>query len=123
MASATSSDVSFESSVYDVSEEKTNGTKLIRLLVDGGTHILRKFLHSVYPPGKLQVVLNKNRPKLQWLKSNGVLFQPQWEMLFPSSGDPPNSEGFDITLLHLLLLNICYLSAPSTGWHKMPAEI
>ena len=41
-------------------------------------------------------------------------------MLFPPSGDPPNAEVFDIKLLHLLLRNICYLKAPSTGWHEMP---
>ena len=41
-------------------------------------------------------------------------------MLFPPSGDPPNAEVFDIILLHLLLCNICYLTAPSTGWHEMP---
>ena len=106
--------------MYDTSEEKTNGLRLVRLLVDGGTAILRKFLYSVYPPENLQVVLKKNEAKLQRLKSKGVIFATQWEMLFPPSGDPPNAEVFDITLLHLLLRNVCYLTAPSTGWHEMP---
>ena len=119
-ASAASCDLSTGSSVYDTSEEKTNGLRLVRLLVDGGTAILRKFLYSVYPPENLQVVLKKNEAKLQRLKSKGVIFANQWEMLFPPSGDPPNAEVFDITLLHLLLRNICYLTAPSTGWHEMP---
>ena len=122
MASTVSSAVSSGSCVYDVSEEKTNGTRLARLLVDGGTHVLRKFLHSVYPPDKLQVVLNSNHAKLQWLRSKGVIFKDQWEMLFPTSGDPPDSETFDITLLHLLLREICHLTAPKTGWHKKPAD-
>ena len=54
--------------VHDVSEEKTNSTRLTRLLVDGGTHVLKEFLHSIFPRDKLQIVLGKNRPKLQSLK-------------------------------------------------------
>ena len=119
-ASAASCDLSTGSSVYDTSEEKTNGLRLLTLLVEGGTAILRKFLYFVYPPENLQVVLNKNEAKLQRLKSKGVIFAIQWEMLFPPSGDPPNAEVFDIKLLHLPLRNICYLKAPSTGWHEMP---
>ena len=121
-ASSPVSPVSSGSSVLNVSEEKTNGTKLIRLLVDGGTHVLRNLLHSVYPTDKLQVVLNNNKAKLQLLKSRGVIFKIQWEMLFPALGDPPDSKTFDISLLHLLLREICHLTAPSTGWHNMPAE-
>ena len=46
----------------------------------------------------------------------------QWEKLFPTSDDPPDSKTFDITLLHLLLREICNLTAPPTGWHNMPAD-
>ena len=113
-AGAASCDLSTGSSVYDTPEKKTNGLRLLTLLVEGGTAILRKFLYFVYPPENLQVVLNKNEAKLQRLKSKGVIFAIQWEMLFPPSGDPPNAE------VHLLLRNICYLKAPSTGWHEMP---
>ena len=108
--------------VYAVSKEKTNGPRLARLLVDGGTHALRKVLHSVYPSATLQHVLNNNLRKLQSLKSRRVTFDDQWEKLFPSSSDPPDSKTFDITLLHLLLCEICHLTAPPTGWHKMPAD-
>ena len=121
-ADAASSAGASGSSVYAVSEEKTNGTRLARLLVDGGTHVLRKVLHSVHPPATLHHVLNNNLPKLQSLKSRHVIFDDQWEKLFPTSGDPPDSKTFDIILLHLLLREICHLTAPSTGWHKMPAD-
>jgi len=40
----------------------------------------------------------------------------------PPSGDPPDSATFHLTLLHLLIREICYVQAPLTGWHKMPAE-
>ena len=121
MASLSSSSLSSidsaSGSVYDTSEEKTNGTRLARLLVDGGTHVLRKFLDAVYPePRLLANELKKKRTKLK-----GVIFKEQYEMLFPTSG-LPDSKKFDITLLHLLIREVCYLPAPLTGWHKMPAD-
>ena len=117
-----SSSDSGSGSVFDTSEEKTNGTRLARLLIDGGTHVLRKFLDSVYPePTLLANELKKNRTKFQTLKSKGVIFKEQWEMLFPTSG-PPDSKEFDITLLHLLIRELCCLKAPRTGWHKIPAD-
>ena len=125
---ATSSSISLSSrdsgsgSVFDTSEEKTNGTRLARLIIDGGTYVLRKLLDSVYPEPTLLVnELKKNRTKFQILKSKGKIFKEQWEMLFPTS-DLPDSKEFDITLLHLLIREVCYLPVPLTGWHKMPAD-
>ena len=109
-------------SVFEASQEKTNGTKLVRLVIDGGTHALRTFLHTIYSPGVLQAALTSNRGTLQVLKSRRAIFDSQWESLFPSSGDPPDSETFDITLLHLLLREICYLAPPLTGWNNPPAD-
>ena len=108
--------------VMDLSKEKTNGTRLGRLIIDEGTKVLMKFLHSMHPESTLQNALNNNRPKLEELKRKRVIFDEQWDKLFPSSGKPSDSKEFDITLLHLLLREICHLSAPSTGWHKMPAD-
>ena len=125
---ATSSSISLSSSdsgsgsVFDTSEEKTNGTRLARLIIDGGTYVLRKLLDSVYPERKLLAKeLKKNFVKFQNLKSKRVIFDHQWEKLFPPSG-LPDSKEFDITLLHLLIREVCYLPAPLTGWHKMPAD-
>ena len=105
-------------SEYDATEEKTNGTRLGRLLFDVGTHVLKKFLYSIHPHDKLQIVLKNNCTKLR----SRVRFDKQWDKLFPLSGDPPDSDTFDISLLHLLIREICNLTAPSTGWHEMPAE-
>ncbi len=110
------------SSIFDPSPEKTNGTRLARLLIDGGTQALIGLLHSFIPPSSLQIVLNNNSALLLNLKKNRKIFDGQWEKLFPSSGDPPDSKTFDITLLHLLLREICHLIEPATGWHTMPAD-
>ncbi|XP_029198310.2 uncharacterized protein LOC114963303 [Acropora millepora] len=109
-------------SLFDPSEAKDNGTRLARLLIDGGTHVLRELLHSMFPPATLPTVLNKFKPSLQNLKSRRKLFDDQWELLYPSSGQAPDANKFDITLLHLLLREICALTEPSNGWHNMPAE-
>ena len=110
------------SSILTASEEKTNGTRLARLLIDGGTHVLREYLHSIHPTGTLQAALNNNLTRLQELRRKRALTGNQWEKLFPPSGDPPDSKTFDITLLHLLLREICNLLEPSTGWHDVPAD-
>ena len=107
---------------FDATEEKTNFTRLVRLVIDGGTRVLRDFLHSLYPSAVLPTVLKKNETIFQNLKSKGRIFVDQWEKLFPPSGSPPDAETFDITLLHLLLREICYLVEPVTGWHNMPAD-
>ena len=110
------------SSIFDSSQEKTNGTRLARLLIDGGTEALRKVFHSLVPSSALQTVLNNNLASLENLKKRGKMFDGQWEKLFPSTGDPPDSKTFDITLLHLLLRVICHLTEPVTGWNTMPPE-
>ena len=51
-----------------------------------------------------------------------MIFDDQWKKLFPSSGDPPDSKTFDITFLHLLIREVCFLPVPSREWHKMPAK-
>ena len=109
-------------SPFDLSKAKDNGTRLQRLLVDGGAHILRKILHSKHSPAALPTVLKKFEPLLQSLKSKRKIFDKQWELLYPSSGQAPDANKFDITLLHLLLREICALTEPSNGWHNMPSE-
>lgn len=110
------------SAVLEASEEKSNGTRLARLVIDGGTHALRTFFHSIHPPATLRGVLASNFSTLQTLKLRRAIFDSQWEALFPSSGLPPNAETFDITLLHLLLREICYLAGPATGWRDLPVD-
>ena len=109
--------------LFDATEEKTNFTRLARLVIDGGTRVLRDVLHSLCPPAVLPRVLKNNETKLQNLKSKGRIFVDQWETLFPPTGSLSDAETFDITILHLLLREICCsLVEPVTGWHNMPAD-
>ena len=106
------------------SVEKTNGNKLSRLLIDGGTTVLRNIFDYYHPPANLAASLSSRHihPILTRLRHRNILNGSQWDKLFPpSGGGTPNSINFDITLLFLLLTNICGLSPPPSGsWHKMP---
>ena len=103
------------------SVEKTNGAKLSRLLIDGGTMVLRKIFDRYHLPANLQANLNANYGTLNNLLRRRVLHKPQWDLLFPPGGATPDSNTFDISLLFLLLTNICGLSPPPSGWHTKPS--
>ncbi|CAH3180679.1 unnamed protein product [Porites lobata] len=103
------------------SPEKTNGNKLSRLLIDGGTTVLRNIFDHYHPPVNLASDLNSNYSVLNNLLRKRVLNGHQWDKLFPPSGGVPDSNTFDITLLFLLLTTICGLSPPLTGWYTKPS--
>ena len=72
------------------------------------------------PPSKLAAGLSSHYTTLHTLFKKKVLRLAQWDQLFPPNGDPADSKEFDITLLFLLLTNMCGLTPPSSGWHAMP---
>ncbi|XP_028402139.1 uncharacterized protein LOC114525124 [Dendronephthya gigantea] len=98
-------------------QEKANFTRLSRLLVDKGTEALRNTFDTIHPPVSLPRVLAAKKTSLQMLKPR-VINNSQWDLLFPPSGNPPDSKTFDLTLLTVLFRNIC--GFPSTGWGVIP---
>ena len=122
-----------KSSLLSSSDETFNGMKLMRLILDAGTEALRKVFHGIHP-GNLQVVLSCkssfstctsstcNYHCLSDLKTTRkIIRQNQWDKLYPPHPNNPNINDFDITLLSVLLRNICGLSPPSTtGWDNVP---
>ena len=67
--------------------------------------------------------LNSNYSILNNLLRKRVLNGHQWDKLFPPGGGVPDSNTFDITLLFLLLTNICGLTPPPSGWHVKPSPV
>ena len=105
------------------SVEKTNGNKLSRLLIDGGTTVLRNVFDHYHPPANLAANLSSKHVHsiLTKLRKRNILNGSQWDKLFPPpGGGTPDSINFDITLLFLLLRNICGLHPPLSGWDRMP---
>ena len=104
-------------------KETTNYARLCRLLVDGGTKSLRHTFDRLHSPANLFNVLKAGSAEhstLQSLKRKRIINATQWGKLYPSSPSSVTSEDFDITLLMVLLRNICGLTAPSTGWDSLP---
>ena len=100
--------------------DEANGTRISQLLVNKGTEALRQTFDKYNPPSQLQTVLNTKQAFLQTLKRR-IINDDQWNLLYPASGNP-DSKKFDITLLSVLLRNICNLKPPATGWSTMPLE-
>ena len=103
----------------DPLQAKANFNRICQLLIDKGSDALRRALHVKHPPSTLAAALHSHRKTLQKLKRNNVINPPQWRLLYPASG-PPNANDFDITLLTILLRNICSLYSPASGWNAMP---
>ena len=102
----------------DPAKAKANYSRVCQLLVDKGGDTLRGALHAKHPPSTLAAALNANKKTLQRMRYS-VINASQWKLLFPASGTP-DSRNFDITLLTILLRNICGLPSPATGWNVMP---
>jgi WD40 repeat protein len=100
--------------------DQANGARLSRLLVNKGTQALRAAFDFVYLSSTLTAVLNTNKAILQKLRYK-VINPSQWKLLYPSLG-PPDSQNFDVTLLTVLLRNICGLARPASGWDALPPD-
>lgn len=104
----------------------SNGAKLSRLLIDIGTETMRKYFDYIHPPGTLTEALHRNYGKLYKLYKRRIIKPEQLQKLFPPSGDLPAlpstpSSEYDITLLFILLRNICGLVPPGgTSWDQNP---
>ena len=105
---------------YVSTKETTNFARLCRLLVDVGSHALRNKFDSIHPPAGLHGVLTKSRSILQTLRKKRILNPTQWGKLYPALPSSVSSIGFDVSLLMLLLRNICGLNPPATGWDNLP---
>ena len=103
------------------SVEKTNGSKLSRLLIDGGTTVLRTIFDRYHPSNRLSAGLKAHFLVLDELRRRSVLRPAQWVKLFPCGEAAPDSKKFDITLLIVLLTNICGLPPPRKGWFAKPS--
>jgi len=89
--------------------------------VDVGTQALRDTFNSIHSPANLKAVLTTNKAILQPLRARKIINPTQWGKLFPVIPSSVSSASFDITLLMVLLRNLCGLAAPATGWDALPA--
>ena len=108
---------------FATSRETTNYARLCVLLVDVSSQVLRGTFDRIRPRGRLDTVLG-TPPTSNTLKSllkKKVLNPSQWSILYPAIKSSVSSEKFDITLLMVLLRNICGLTPPAAGWDALPS--
>ena len=112
------------SASFASTKETTNYARLCRLLVDVGSQVLRSTFDKIHPPATLHTVLGSTSLHYVTLQSlyrgrKKVLNPTQWGKLYPTHS-PVSSAAFDITLLTVLLRNICGLGPPANGWDRLP---
>ncbi|CAH3137718.1 unnamed protein product [Pocillopora meandrina] len=107
---------------FHSTKETTNYARLCRLLVGVSAHILRETFDKRRPPGNLDTVLSSPpiHRVLKSLRNKKILNPSQWDKLYPAIKSSVSSKNFDITLLMVLLRNICGLAPPATGWDTLP---
>ena len=107
-------------SVLRSSKEKDNFQRLARLLIGGGTVLLREVFDMKCPPRNLPTILQD--PHTKELLQGAWLYKEEWKSLYPSSRKYGKSRDFDITFLSRLLRTICGLTPPKMGWNALPAS-
>ncbi|KAL9964245.1 hypothetical protein ACROYT_G027858 [Oculina patagonica] len=113
-------------SPFASTKDTTNYARLCRLLVDVGSQALRDTFDKINPPATLHAVLASHSVHYATLQSlyrgrKKVINSTQWGKLYPPVPSSVSSASFDITLLTVLLRNICGLSPPVFGWDALPS--
>ena len=101
---------------FSATDEITNINRISRLVMGPCTDQLRDLLRLYIPPASFPVVIQKEISQLPRLS------KLQLKLILPSYGVySSNYDDMDITLLYLLLRNICGIKAHTKGWGNTPA--
>ncbi|XP_061166793.1 uncharacterized protein LOC133175699 [Saccostrea echinata] len=111
-------------SPYSSTEETTNANRICRLILGPCTDELHDVLCHFVPPQALSHVIhvfhvNQKKP------GRGLpLTGPQRDLILPRNGSyTGNYDDMDISLLYILLRNICGIPSHSNGWGNDPDPI
>ena len=103
-------------------ERKLSNHALLNcLIVEYGTMVLRTIFDQRCPPQNLQNYLSHPQinQTLFHLRARAILNMKQWKLLYPESPLIVSSAKFDITLLVILLRNICGFKPPGNyEWNE-----
>jgi len=106
-------------------KESANFNRLATLVKSVGTLALKMQFNEIYSPGVLHHVLGYETVlnDLQNLQKEKRISATQWTTLYPAVREWVSADTFDISLLMVLIRNICYcLPPPSAGWDKLPSS-
>nr|XP_022309090.1 uncharacterized protein LOC111114863 isoform X1 [Crassostrea virginica] len=103
------------STSYAATEEMTNINRVSRLLMGPCTDQLRDLLRFYIPPAHFNAVIQTMKSRLPRLT------EPQRKLILPNSGVySGNYDDMDISLLYILLRNVCGIQAHNKGWGIAP---
>ncbi|XP_078339606.1 uncharacterized protein LOC144627217 [Crassostrea virginica] len=105
------------STYYAATEEMTNINRVSRLLMGPCTDQLRDLLRFYISPASFPSVIQRERNRLPRLT------EPQRKLILPNSGVySGNYDDMDISLLYILLRNVCriQIQAHNRGWGNTP---
>ena len=103
------------STPYAATEEMTNTLRVIRLLMEPCTDQLRDLLRAFVPPVSFQAVITREISRLPRLTKH------QRKLILPNSGVYSGIyDDMDISLLYILLRNVCGIQEHNKGWGNAP---
>nr|XP_022307917.1 uncharacterized protein LOC111113917 [Crassostrea virginica] len=103
------------STSYTATEEMTNALRVIRLLMEPCTDQLSDLLRSYVSPASFPTLIKREIWRLSRLTKS------QRALVLPNSGVySGNYDDMDISLLYILLRNICGIQAHAKGWGNSP---
>jgi hypothetical protein len=98
--------------------ETTNYARLCRLVVDVGTEVLRHLVITQLTPVQLGADIVTNRHILR------PILNPDQRQRLYGPGTNPGVSQFDISLLYILIRNLCpRIGPPTYGWGKPPPPV
>lgn len=91
-----------------------NFSRLCQLIVTICSDLFRDILSHYIPPANLRTELDKNKNKLDKVKSINT---QQKRLLYPDPGKAsPVAKDLDFSLLYVLIRNICGIKPHKNGW-------
>lgn len=103
-----------ESPFFDLDKSSENYIRICRLITTICSTLLRDILSRHIKPVNLRNELDINRTKLE-----RIMNTPQKEQIYLKAGSNQiYPKDLDISVLYLLLRNICTINPPKTGWGK-----
>ncbi|XP_070561657.1 NACHT, LRR and PYD domains-containing protein 1 homolog [Ptychodera flava] len=114
-----------------ITSEEKNYNKICHLLIGIGTNQIRSVFDRCCKmlSNSTAGLLQTNEQRLQTLRTSRsqkggppkIINDTQWRLMYPTPPAAANSEQFDITLLMILLRNICGLKSPNDHvWTRPP---
>ncbi|XP_055999330.1 uncharacterized protein LOC125656716 [Ostrea edulis] len=103
---------------FNPSKSGENYVRLCYLVSTIGGDLFRDILSRYIQPADLRLQLDKNRTKLE-----RIMNAEQKEKIYPLSGTTTlTSKDLDISVLYILLRNICSIPKHKNGWGNPPLD-